>query len=200
MSDELHSKLPVTTDQIDVSNDESLFTPTGDLQPKLESAFFSAEFYSGAYPPPSFVEHYEHIVPGAAREMLDEQKAEASHRRKLEAAAVRAQLRDRLAERGERKRGQDYALIASLVLGSLCIIGGVIIALVVKEWHGSLAAAVFELAGIATIAKLFLDGKSSKEVPKSEGEKTASSDTKRKAPGDEKELSSSPSTTDPSMQ
>ena len=50
-----------------------------------------AEIWSGPIPPPAALENFERAVPGLAREIVDEFRAEARHRRSLEARASRTE-------------------------------------------------------------------------------------------------------------
>jgi uncharacterized membrane protein len=55
--------------------------------------------YSGPIPPPDHLAAYEKIVPGIAKQFLEEPHREAEHRRSLEVKMVDAQIR--LASQGQ---------------------------------------------------------------------------------------------------
>ncbi len=59
----------------------------------------TALYYSGPIPPPEHLTMYEKIVPGIAKQFLEEPHREAEHRRSLESKMVDAQIK--LAKKGQ---------------------------------------------------------------------------------------------------
>lgn len=51
--------------------------------------------WEGPLPPPALLEQYDRIVPGLARQITEEAKAEASHLRERDEVALNAAIRDR---------------------------------------------------------------------------------------------------------
>jgi uncharacterized membrane protein len=77
---------------------------------------FEATSFSGPLPPPDAMTAYNEVVPGLAREIADQWKAETAHRHKT-IDDLRATDREamRLFHEGER-RGQRYAFAAIVLL------------------------------------------------------------------------------------
>lgn len=55
-----------------------------------------AEVWSGPIPPPAVLESFERALPGLAREIVDEFRTEARHRREIEARASRTEAASEL--------------------------------------------------------------------------------------------------------
>ena len=59
------------------------------------SAITTSVIWEGPLPPPALLEQYDQIVPGLARQITEEAKAEAGHLRERDEAALNAAIRDR---------------------------------------------------------------------------------------------------------
>lgn len=63
--------------------------------------------FSGPIPPPSILEDYDRIIPGAANRILEMAEKDSLHQRKMEETALTEAIR-------ESKRGQHYGLVVAL--------------------------------------------------------------------------------------
>jgi uncharacterized membrane protein len=83
---------------------------------------FAAQTFSGPLPPPESLQEYDNVVPGLAREIVDQWKDETAHRHKT-IDGLRATDREamRLFHEGE-KRGQRYALAAIVLVLAVVVI------------------------------------------------------------------------------
>ena len=70
-------------------------------------AQFQQSTFSGPMPPPSVLEGYELLVPGAAERILKMAESDAKHQQEIEFAALRVM-------ESEGKRGQHYGFIIGL--------------------------------------------------------------------------------------
>jgi uncharacterized membrane protein len=111
--------------------------------------------FTGPIPPPDLVQEYENALPGLADRIVRMAEAEAEHRRRMEAAALEADLQstNRLVDAHikETHRGQNFALIIA-VIGLIC---GTITAIL----GAPLAGALLGVGGLAAIVTAFLQGR-----------------------------------------
>lgn len=86
-------------------------------QKKRELATLLFASFSGPLPPPEFLQRYEDIVPGCAKQIMDTFVAQSNHRMALEKLAIGSQLE-------QSNRGQYFGLIVALAgLGSAVYLG-----------------------------------------------------------------------------
>lgn len=114
-----------------------------------------AESYSGPTPHPKHLQHYEKVLPGAAKIIFDEFQANAAHQRRIEERqmalrerAVELQGRDNAEEAAKNKRAQlitaglvVLGLIAALAFGLMheqWVAGGIVTTLLVTVVTGFL--------------------------------------------------------------
>lgn len=69
---------------------------TDGTEPSSPDPSRRAEVWSGSIPPPAALESFERAMPGLAREIVDEFRAEARHRREIEARASRTEAASEL--------------------------------------------------------------------------------------------------------
>lgn len=102
--------------------------------------------YSGPIPPPKMLEEYEGVLSGSADRILAMAEKEQAHRHTLEDRAVSAEI-------SKDRRGQNYALLCSLliILGSLGLIA------MGREISGTLLAG----GTLTGLAYIFITGKKS---------------------------------------
>jgi len=97
------------------------------LAKAVEIAIQRASF-SGPMPPPDILDRYNQIIPGAAKDILEEFKVNGAHSRDMEKAAIRGAI-------GNDKRGQWMAFV-------LVILGFVLIAYLAVNGHTAVAVVV----------------------------------------------------------
>lgn len=100
--------------------------------------------YKGPVPPPVWMEHYENIVPGSAKQMMDDAHEQSAHRRRMEEKEVDASI-------DNAKRGQwmGYSI------GMTGVVGGLGLAFL----GISLGAGVgLTLVGLAALAAVYVTG------------------------------------------
>jgi uncharacterized membrane protein len=71
--------------------------------------------YSGPLPPPKYLEEYNRISPGSAEKIIIMAEKQSEHRRRMEEKFLDGQLSDAKGDRFERKRGQIFGFIISVV-------------------------------------------------------------------------------------
>jgi len=88
---------------------------------------FAAQHFSGPLPPPESLGQYDAVVPGLAREIVEQWKGETSHRHKT-IDELRATDREalRLYHEGE-KRGQRYALVATALMLAVVLVVAIVL-------------------------------------------------------------------------
>jgi uncharacterized membrane protein len=108
----------------------------------------SQQSFSGPIPPPSLLEGYESILPGAAERILALAESEAQHRRDIERQVTRANIRLAKGEHYQVYLGQVLAFLLALVF----IGGGVFLI------HGgkSIVGSFFSAAALIAIVAAFL--------------------------------------------
>jgi uncharacterized membrane protein len=103
-----------------------------------------AALYQGAIPPPSWMEHYNRIVPGSAKQMMDDAHAQFEHRRDLEKRESEAAIRNAT-------RGQWMGF----TIGLIGVVGGLILAFTGVSLGGGVGVA---LTGLAALAAVYVTG------------------------------------------
>jgi len=150
------------------STEKRLATQKADLiEPMPRSATVKvtqerAEF-SGPIPPPDQLKSYDDINPGFANRIMVMAERQAEHRQGLERQAIEAQIKDAVAERSERNRGQWMAFIVTFAfigVGAFLIHSG-------HEWPGTILGA----SGLTGIVLAFL---TSSRIKAAEAEPTKS--------------------------
>lgn len=105
----------------------------------LQARAFS---YRGPVPPPEWMERYERIVPGSAKQMMDDAHAESLHRRQNETKEVDATI-------GNASRGQWMGF----AIGMTGILGGLGMAFFGVSLGGGVA-----LTGLAALTAVYVTG------------------------------------------
>ena len=83
---------------------------------------FAAQTFSGPLPPPESLREYDDVVPGLAREIIDQWKGETAHRHNtIDGLRATDNEAMRLFHEGE-KRGQRYALTAIVLVLAVVVI------------------------------------------------------------------------------
>lgn len=110
-----------------------------------QGVFFRTEsFYRGDLPPPAWLREYNEIVPGCARQMIDDVHAQSAHRREIERDESRASIRNA-------GRGQWMGFI----VGMTGILGGLGLAFTQVSLGGGVGVA---LVGLAVLAAVYVTG------------------------------------------
>lgn len=109
--------------------------------------------YQGPIPPPSILEGFDRIVPGAAHRLIQLAEDESKHRRELESKTLEANI---AAQRRQLEIGdyQSKAVFRSDLLAQVCGVLVTLTCIVAAIWaslHGQVTVAVI-LAGIPTAA------------------------------------------------
>ncbi len=107
------------------------------------------EFYAAAYsvhtpiPPPGWMREYDQIVPGSAKQMIEDMHAQSEHRRRMEAIEVNAAV-------DNARRGQWMGFGITMV----AVVGGLALAYLGKDatylW--------LSFTGLAALAAVFVVG------------------------------------------
>ncbi len=156
-------------------------TPPADIIPasvekaveKLPADFQSpmreiiAATFVGPMPPPVYLAQYDAIIPGAADRLLSIHEENAKADREIKLKIVEAEIADRIEERRERKRGQDYGLtigMTTIILGFVAILCG-----------QPAAGAVFSVAGVSGLVAVFVIGRKDDDAKEKKAEKPAKS-------------------------
>jgi uncharacterized membrane protein len=88
--------------------------------------FATARSFSGPLPPPESLGEYDAVLPGLAREIVDQWKGETAHRHKtIDELRTTDREAMRLFHAGE-KRGQCYALLAITLLLAVVVVSVVL--------------------------------------------------------------------------
>lgn len=114
--------------------------PQGPITPEIVGAYIE-ERYSGPIPHPRILRQINEIVPGAAKQILDDAHGQTAHRQEMERTYLKAGIQNG-------KRGQWFGFIVAMtvVLGSMGLI-----ALGQSVWGFSLA-----LFGLAALVGVFV--------------------------------------------
>jgi uncharacterized membrane protein len=116
----------------------------------------SMKSYSGPVMPPEYAEHYEQIVKGSAREILDMAKQQINHRMECEKKALDAQIEE---ARFDSKRANN-GMIGAFFLILVLIVAGCGMTWKGHENFGITALGVLGLASFSKIIQHFIPSKS----------------------------------------
>jgi uncharacterized membrane protein len=107
------------------------------------------EFFAAAFrvqtpiPPPAWMREYNEIVPGSARQMIDDMHEQSAHRRRMEEMEIRAGI-------ANSRRGQWMGYSLTMV----AVVGGLVLAYLGKDadylW--------LSFGGLAALAAVFVTG------------------------------------------
>ncbi len=114
---------------------------------RIVRAMSLSEHHSGPIPHPRILRGYEEITPGAADRILTMAEKEAQHRHSMDDVCVRADSRDSL-----------LGIISAFILGTLCIVGGIVVIIIVPENEGILSGTLITGSGLAGILGTFIRG------------------------------------------
>lgn len=106
------------------------------------------ETYSGPIPHPTILEEFDRIVPGAAKQIVDQAASETKHRQSLENKAMDAKIEIAKENINCYKKGQNIATITCIML----ILGAFTLAMFDK----TSACIAFIGVGAASLVGLFL--------------------------------------------
>lgn len=107
------------------------------------------ESYSGPIPPPRMLNEYNSVEDGLASRIVSMAESQQKHRHDIEKTSVNAAV-------GAEKRGQDYALIVSVIF----IIGSIYLIAIGQELSGTIIAGTTLLG----LAYMFLTGRKRKKT------------------------------------
>ena len=102
---------------------------------------FSMEHYEGAIPHPKLMKEWNEIVPGSAKEIFEQFKNQSNHRIESEKKVIRANNFKSYA-------GPIFAFLISMT----AIIGGILVAIYVQPYMGS----ILSFTGLAAVITPFL--------------------------------------------
>lgn len=130
------------------SDSESLPAQVG--RPQAPRQRVVAAGMRGPLPPPSILQGYDRVVPGAAERIIAMAERQSSHRQAVEGKLVEAQIADGKIERSERKLGQ----ILGFTIGVIAIFSGAVIAVLGAE----IAGGVIGGGTVAGLVSVFIYG------------------------------------------
>lgn len=139
--------LPENTDVVEhtdeKSTDSKIDNENTEIMRKEIKAVISE--FSGPLPPPSIIQGYEDVIPGAAERILAMAEKQSAHRQYMDRIMIQSDSRDSL-----------LGIIAALILGAGCLITSCVIAISVPENAGAICSAAFGITGIGSIVGPFL--------------------------------------------
>ena len=103
-----------------------------------------SESFSGPLPPPSLLQQYDNIVPGAAKIIFDKFEQQSNHRVKIESSVVTAANRKEL-----------LGLVLGFIIAMTTILGGIYTVLQGYTFLGG----GLSFTGLALIVVAFVTGK-----------------------------------------
>lgn len=146
-SEENAESLPESTDVAEHSDEEStspqIDNENTEIMRKEIKAIISE--FSGPLPPPSIIQGYENVIPGAAERILAMAEKQSEHRQLMERTMIQSDSRDSL-----------LGIIAALILGAGCLVTSCVIAISVPQNAGAICSAAFGITGIGSIVGPFL--------------------------------------------
>lgn len=101
--------------------------------------------FSGPIPPPSIIEGYENVLPGAADRLITMAERQSEHRQDMEKIMVTSESRDGL-----------LGILFAFILGIGCIIAAIIIVVRVPQNAGAISGALIGVTGIGSIIATFI--------------------------------------------
>ena len=116
-----------------------------------QNATIRAEQFQGPIPPPSILNQYNDMLPGAADRIIAMAEKEAAHRHKMEEKALDAEIKGLKAEAEDTKRGQFFGFFIALAI----IAGSVYAGTNGAQWTGSLLG----VGGIGSLVSVFIIGR-----------------------------------------
>jgi len=130
-------------------------------QPPGPGRILSVAEFSGPLPPPSILQGYETVLPGAADRIIAMAEKQSAHRQELEHVATNASIDEMRLQFDESRRGQLCAVIVALAL----IGGGVYLAKIGHPWQGTAmgGGGVIGSVGLQAIVSTFLRGRAQEE-------------------------------------
>jgi uncharacterized membrane protein len=90
--------------------------PVGDDPSRTDRRLAWSESFSGPLPPPAALAEYDRMVPGLAREIVDQWKAETGHRHRTIDGLREIDRESMRAYYGSERRGQWLALVVFLAV------------------------------------------------------------------------------------
>jgi uncharacterized membrane protein len=135
-------------------------------------AQYIEERYTGPIPHPAILRQIDEIVPGSAREIIDNAHNQTAHRQGLENKYLDAAI-------DNSKRGQ----ILGFIIGMTAIIGGMLL-VAFDKWVGGLA---FGLPGLATLVGVFVYSRIQQNLELRESRRAFPSDVES-IPGEQTEV------------
>lgn len=125
-----------------------------------------AAFFSGPLPPPEILRAYNRIVPGSAKQIIDNVIEQSTHRRQLEAKVIAADI--------ERSR---LGLIVGGVVALACIAGGCVVAAISSPTAGGTIAT----ASVIGLTSVFVYGTVSRRREREHKARISEQMTRRQA-------------------
>ena len=95
--------------------------------------------FSGPLPPPSILEHYDQVVPGAAERIIAMTEQQSKHRQALESKVVASDI-----------FSSKLGLIFGFILGIVAIVGGLLLGLQGQPIYGTIFGGLY-LVGIVGV-------------------------------------------------
>lgn len=146
---EENEQLPAPTTPSETTSEE--LTPADErLILRRIRTLISRQSFSGPMPPPECLQQYDQIVPGAAKEIIEEFKANGAHQRAMDQAILKATS-------SQDKRAQWMAY-------SLVFLGFILIMALAHTGHDWVAGTV-SVTLLGAVAANFLQGKEPKTSP-----------------------------------
>lgn len=123
--------------------------PSGEITEVVRTV---AQEYSGPLPPPRMLEHYDTVQSGFADRIVSMAEKEQSHRHNLESLGVNGAIK-------KDSRGQNYALITSILLIAACVF-------LIYSGH-EVSGSILGGGSLTGLAYIFISGRK-KESPSKE--------------------------------
>ena len=123
-------------------------TPQDSQQSLVQRSTSYSESFAGPIPPPSVLEGYEHVLPGAAERILVMAETQSRHRQELESIVVRGDI-------SRARTGLISGLVLSLAF--LCVAG-----LLIYSGH-DWAGVTLGTADLAALVGVFVYGRISRK-------------------------------------
>lgn len=139
--------LPENTDAVEHTDEKPASPKMDDENTEIMRKEIKAVIseFSGPLPPPSIIQGYENVIPGAAERILAMAEKQSEHRQLMERTMIQSDSRDSL-----------LGIIAALILGAGCLVTSCVIAISVPQNAGAICSAAFGITGIGSIVGPFL--------------------------------------------
>ncbi len=118
--------------------------------------------FSGPIPPPSILQQYNQVIPGAAERILKMAEAQSEHRRRLEERVIFSDVRN-----------SKLGLVFGFIITITAIIVG---AFLILKTNNQVAGGLLSVGSIATLAGVFVYGsrqRTHERLQREESRKTA---------------------------